>query len=479
MKKRIMKILIFGDSLTNSTNFAKIIHEAIPETEIIEALNGIEGIRLAKTFEPDVILIDVSTSKKECLEISQIIKKEKVLLVTPMLFITDLEGDREFRIEALKAGADAFLFKPIEDTILITQLKSMVKIKERNMLIKDQTEQLELLVEYRTKELKQEIDERKRLETELRKSEEIFKTYIKKAPIGVVTINAEGQYIDANRKACEMMGATREEILCQHVTDYFAANYVEEGLAGFRELLNKGDVIGEYKVSKGDNKDYWISLIGTKINDNCFLAFYIDISERKLSEDKLILRLQQTIDTISKIGELKDAYTAGHQKNVVLLSCAIAREMKLPEDTIENIAIGALIHDIGKINIPFDILNKPGKITSLEYQILQSHVENSYEIVKDIDFPPQVIEMILQHHERLDGSGYPNKLTGEEIIIESRIMAVADVVEAMVSHRPYRAALGIDVAIDEITMYRGIKYDSKVVDTCIKLFRELGFTFSK
>ena len=237
-----------------------------------------------------------------------------------------------------------------------------------------------------------------------------------------------------------------------------------------------------------------------KINDNCFLAFCVDISQRKSSEEKLerlsqnlrmlsdelvkknkelLLRLQQTIDTISKIGEMKDAYTAGHQRKVALLSCAIAREMNLPDDVIDNISIGALIHDIGKIQIPSDILNKPGKISGLERQILQSHVDYSYEIVKGIDFPQQVIEMVHQHHERLDGSGYPKKLTAEQIIIESRILAVADVVEAMMSHRPYRPALGVDAAIEEITMHRGIKYDSEVVDACIKLFRKRKFTFSE
>jgi putative nucleotidyltransferase with HDIG domain len=229
------------------------------------------------------------------------------------------------------------------------------------------------------------------------------------------------------------------------------------------------------------------------------LTFCSDISERKAAEEEhekltqnlkmlseelknkneeLLIRLQQTINTISIIGEMRDVYTAGHQRKVALLSCAIAREMKLPEDVIYNISVGALIHDIGKINIPTDILNKPGKISNLEYQILQSHVKYSYDIVKVIDFPHKVIEMIQQHHERLDGSGYPQGLIGDQIILESRILAVADVVEAMSSHRPYRPSLGLDVALEEISKNKGIKFDSDVVDACIKLFRELGFTLS-
>jgi putative nucleotidyltransferase with HDIG domain len=150
----------------------------------------------------------------------------------------------------------------------------------------------------------------------------------------------------------------------------------------------------------------------------------------------------------------------------------------LSDETISNISNGALIHDIGKIYIASDILNKPGKISSLEYQILQTHVEHRYEIIREIDFPPQVIEMIHQHHERMDGSGYPQKLTGDQIILESRILAVADVVEAMTSHRPYRPALGIDAALGEISLYRGIRYDCDVVDACVRIFNVNSFAYT-
>lgn len=499
MDEKKLRIIILGDSAANSTSFAKIISKVLPNSNIDIAINTLQCIKLAKSHDPDVILIDISMSKADSLEISQIIKKETFLQTTPMLFITDLEDGQELRLKAIEAGAEAFLVKPIDDMVLITQLKAMAKIKERNVLISTQKEQLQALVEHRSSELKQEISERKKLEIELRRSEDTFRSYIKKAPIGIFVVNALGRYLEANEKACQMMGLTKKEVLRLSVTDYLVPDQVEKGLADFRELIDKGVISAEYLVSKKNSQDYWINLFGTKIDDNCFLAFCIDISARKLAaqnleqlsqnlhvlseelaekNEKLLLRLQQTINTISKIGEMKDAYTAGHQRRVALLSCAIAQEMKLPDDVIYNISIGALIHDIGKVQIPSDILNKPGKISSLEYQILQSHVEYSYEIVKEIDFPQQVIEMIHQHHERLDGTGYPQKLTADQISIESRILAVADVVEAMVSHRPYRPALGIDAAIDEIDMYRGVKYDSKVVDACIKLFRECEFMFS-
>ena len=217
-----------------------------------------------------------------------------------------------------------------------------------------------------------------------------------------------------------------------------------------------------------------------------------DITKRKQLEQKLMEyrehledsnrmlahRLEQSIAAISKIGELRDAYTAGHQRRVKELACAIAAEMGLSDETIKNISYGAIIHDIGKTYIASDILNKPGKISDLEYQMLQTHVAYGYDVVKEIGFPSEIPTMILQHHERIDGSGYPEGLTGDKLLLESKILGVSDVVEAMTSHRPYRPALGLDAALEEIAAFSGQKYDSEVVEICIRLFKEKGFMFS-
>lgn len=500
MEDKHLTIVVIDDSQEDLTAFEQMVCNVLPGTEVFTATDGVQGLNLAKIHEPDVILIDVSMSKTTGLEITQIIRKEKYLQTIPMLFITDLGDDIDFRRQVVQAGADGFLVKPIDEMILLSQLKVMAKIKERNILINLQQEHLEALVERRTSDLKNEIIEREKVESELRLSDELFRSYIKKAPIGIFVANAAGQYIDANEMACQMMGRSKEEVLNMTIADYLAPDQVESGLKDFNERLSDSNLSAEYKVRKKNSPDYWISLMGSKINDNCYLAFCIDISERKESEknlkilsrnlqelteelakknESLSTRLQETIMAISLIGEMKDGYTAGHQKRVRLLACAIAKEMKLSEDVINNISTGALIHDIGKVNIPSDILNKPGKLSNLEFQMLQSHVENSYEIVNGIDFPKQVIDMIHQHHERLDGSGYPQGLVGDQIILESRILAVADVVEAMSSHRPYRAALGLEAALEEISKNKGITFDSDVVDTCVRLFQDLGFSFSE
>jgi len=184
-----------------------------------------------------------------------------------------------------------------------------------------------------------------------------------------------------------------------------------------------------------------------------------------------------TIEALATVTEARDPYTAGHQRRVTQLACAVARELELPADRVAGLRVMGLLHDMGKISIPAEILSKPGQLNDMEFAIIKSHAYAGYEIVKEVRFPWQVAEAILQHHERMDGSGYPQGLTGPDIILEARILAVADVVEAMSSHRPYRPALGLDQALEELSRNRGVLYDPEVVDACIKVCTEKGFKF--
>jgi putative nucleotidyltransferase with HDIG domain len=195
-----------------------------------------------------------------------------------------------------------------------------------------------------------------------------------------------------------------------------------------------------------------------------------------LGVQRLKSALIGTIGAVARTVEKRDPYTAGHQQRVAELSVAIARELNLSEDSLEGLRLGATIHDIGKISVPAEILNRPGKISALEFELIKTHPQVGYDIVKDVEFPWPVTGMILQHHERLDGSGYPRGLKSEQIILEARIIAVADVVEAMSSHRPYRPGLGIETALTEIERGRGTQYDPDVTATCLRLFREKGYT---
>jgi len=191
----------------------------------------------------------------------------------------------------------------------------------------------------------------------------------------------------------------------------------------------------------------------------------------KNSYKKSQIILDGIVKTLSKIIEARDPYTSGHEDQVARIACKIAKEMKLSEEQIEAIRVAATLHDIGKISVPSEILTKPGHLSDLEREIIKTHCKVARDIIINIEFPYPVAEIIFQHHERMDGSGYPRGLKGDKIAIEARIIGTADVIDAMASYRPYRPALGVDAAIEEIVTYRGITYDPAVVDACLKIYK--------
>lgn len=214
------------------------------------------------------------------------------------------------------------------------------------------------------------------------------------------------------------------------------------------------------------------------------LAIARDITKRKFLEKKLLRsndKFQKAVEgaiiAISSIVEARDPYTAGHQRRVAALASAVAKEMQLNEDQIIMIRIAGILHDIGKVSVPSEILIKPGKLNDSEFNLIKNHPQVGREILKTMKLPWKICPIVLQHHERMNGSGYPQKLLGKHILLEARIMAVADVIEAMASHRPYRPALGIDKALEEISKNKGKLYDAEVVNACVKLFREKRFIF--
>ena len=207
-----------------------------------------------------------------------------------------------------------------------------------------------------------------------------------------------------------------------------------------------------------------------------------DITERKRMEEerqhgieRMRMALGATVQAMAAVVETRDPYTAGHQRHVADLARAIATEMGLASDQIDGIRTACTIHDIGKISVPAEILSKPVKLSEIEFNLIKIHPQSGYDILKDIDFPWPVARMVLEHHERINGSGYPQGLSGDKLLIESRIIAVADVVEAIASHRPYRAGLGISTALDEIGKNKSVLYEPEVADACLKLFKERGY----
>ena len=240
----------------------------------------------------------------------------------------------------------------------------------------------------------------------------------------------------------------------------------------------------EFRRSDGSVRDGIYSARSINIaGEACIIFILQDITEHLRMDVELRRTLESlrkavgtTITVMVSAVEMRDPYTAGHQSRVADLARAIATDIGLPQDTIDGIRMAGTIHDIGKLSIPAEILTKPTKLTNIEYSLIQEHSQSGYEMLKDVESPWPLAEIVYQHHERMNGSGYPRNLKGNELLLEARILAVADVVEAMASHRPYRASLGIEKALEEIEKNKGVLYDDSVVDACLKLFREKGYS---
>jgi len=218
-----------------------------------------------------------------------------------------------------------------------------------------------------------------------------------------------------------------------------------------------------------------------ELHSNIEMALYRHSAAKEYREGitKIMSSLQKTVNALASIVEIRDPFTAGHQKRVAELAVAIAGESGLSEDAIKGIELAALVHDIGKIVVPPEILNKPEKISQSEFEVVITHAEAGFKFLKDIEFPWLIADMVLQHHERLDGSGYPRGLKEDQLLLGSKIIAVADVVEAMSSDRPYRPAFPTDRILEEIIERKGVLFCPETVDTCVRLFREKGFRFSE
>jgi PAS domain S-box-containing protein/putative nucleotidyltransferase with HDIG domain len=273
--------------------------------------------------------------------------------------------------------------------------------------------------------------------------------------------------------------------------DFFDEEHARKAFQDEQEIIRTGRPLVdlEEKETWTDGRVAWVSTTKVPLRDKqgqVLGTFGIsrDITSRKMAEERLNKTLQHlhaamtsTIRVLGLTVEARDPYTAGHQQKTTFLAEAIAREMGLSSERVEGLHMAGLVHDIGKISIPAEILSKPTKLTPGEYALVKTHAQKGYEILKDVEFPWPLAEIVHQHHERMNGSGYPRGLKGDEIIMEARILCVADTMEAMVSHRPYRPALGPKLALAEVEKGKGILYDADVAETCLKLFREKRFSF--
>jgi PAS domain S-box-containing protein len=333
-----------------------------------------------------------------------------------------------------------------------------------------------------------DITDRRQVEEALRESEALFSNYLENAPDGVYMNDMEGNFLYGNRKSGEIIGYRSDDLIGKN---FLKLNILtEDSLSKAVQLLQaniEGQSTGpdEIELINKEGRTIPVEINTTvvqRMGQRIVLAFARDITERKKAEKKLQDTLESlrkafgtTIQVMVSAVEARDPYTAGHQNRSADLARAIATEMGLPQEKIDGIRMAGSIHDIGKLSIPSEILSKPTKLTNVEFSLIKEHSKQGYEILKDVESPWPLAQIVYQHHKRMDGSGYPRNLKGDDILMEARIMAVADVVESMASHRPYRPGLGIDIALEEIENNKGTLYDADAVDACLRLFREKGY----
>ena len=336
-----------------------------------------------------------------------------------------------------------------------------------------------------------DITEQKQAEDALKKSEIKYRTIFENAIEGIYQVTMEGRFVTANAALAHMAGYDSPEDLIESVKDIGKDLYVHpEDRKRFLKIREEmGFVEGfEVEFKKKDGTHFWVVINARAVKDEQGKVLYNeglveDITLRKQAEENLKESLEKlkkavntTIQVLVSALEIRDPYTAGHQSRSADLACAIATEMGLCQEKIDGLRMAGEIHDIGKLSIPVEILSKPSKLTNLEFSLIKEHSQSGFDMLKDIDSPWPLAATVHQHHERMNGTGYPKNLKGDDIIIEARILAVADVVEAMASHRPYRASLGIEKALEEIEQNKGILYDENVAEACLRLFREKGYT---
>jgi len=319
--------------------------------------------------------------------------------------------------------------------------------------------------------------ENARLFEVLRESEERYATLFRDAAEGILVADVETKrFVLANPAICHMLGYSEEEMLRLGVEDIHPAESLGLALSQF-EAEARGELPIPAELTCWGKSGSIIHVDVTAgsmvLNQRrCSVGFFSDVTDRRNVRAVLRRSLEATLSTLGHITESRDSYTAGHQRRVADLAVAIARELGCSGTECETLRIAGMIHDIGKLSIPAEILAKSSALTPIEEELIQTHPQTAYEILAEVAFPGPVAEIVLEHHERLDGSGYPRALTGEQILREARILAIADVIEAMASHRPYRAALGLDVALSEIEQNAGRLYDADAVQACLRLFRE-------
>ena len=324
-----------------------------------------------------------------------------------------------------------------------------------------------------------DVTEQRLAEVRVLESEQHFRAAFEQAAVGMLEMSPKGTFINVNERLCEIVGYTREELLGRAFADITHPDDVNKDLNALREVMagRRDRYETEKRYRRKDDSFVWVRLTAAsvKAEDGTVkysIAAVQDIDDEKTAEaalleskTKLEALLSEVAGAMGRVSEARDPYTQDHEQRVNLLAHAIGLEMGMAEDDLVALDMACLLHDVGKLRVPVEILTKPGKLSPTEFALIKEHPREGYEILQGIDFPWPIADIVLQHHERMDGSGYPNGLVGDEISPVARVLSVADVVEAMATNRPYRPALGMEAAMAELKQ-SSAKYDPEVVEAC-------------
>jgi PAS domain S-box-containing protein/putative nucleotidyltransferase with HDIG domain len=479
MNARVEKTILVADDERGVLDLLESILQ-LEGYRVRRVPNGREAVQIVKEQPIDVAVLDlrmpVMGGLEALKEIKGIDSSIEVLVMTG-------HPEMETLKEILDHGAFDYVVKPFSKAEITNSIRNAVQKRD----FAAQNELMKRELKERIFQVEKSFEDRTR---DLRESQIQYKQIVENSSDAIV-VAQDGKLKFANSRVLGLTGHSAEdlartpflELIHPDDREMVRTNH-ERRLQG--ELLPS---IYSFRVLNRDGAFSWVEInsIGTLWEGRpATLSFIRDITERWMAQqaieqsmDKLRRSLMGTIQAMAMMVEARDPYTAGHQRCVAKLAHVIAVEMGLGEEQCEGIRMAGAVHDIGKIALPADILSKPGRLTETEFDLIKDHSQSGFDILREIEFPWPLAEIVLQHHERMDGSGYPAGILGKSICLEARILAVADVVEAMGSHRPYRAAVGVGKALEEISQKKGMLYDAQVVDACLRVFTEKGYKMER
>jgi response regulator RpfG family c-di-GMP phosphodiesterase len=492
-------VLIVEDHEENR-NLLKMLLQA-NGYRVTGAGDGLEALAAARRDPPDAIVSDALMPNMDGFALCRAWMQDEALRAIPFIFYsaTYVHPDDEQLGTAL--GAVRYLIKPLEAEVFLGELRAVLQqwagraAPAPHAPLDDATAHA-LHESALARKLEDKIEQLEATNRRLQESEARFRSLAEmssdfywESDAGLrLTLRTSAGRKSSAAPVSERGAQVQERR--RDVPPYLSPD--GPGWAAHRAVLDAHQPFREFELSRldSDGSARIFSISGDPVFDasGAFAGYRgvgTDISDKRRAEEQIQRHLAQiqiafmsTVQVVTTLGEMRDPYTAGHQRRVAEIAVAIGTEFGFDAQRLEGLRVASYLHDVGKMRIPSEILSKPGKLTPAEFQLVQTHAQASYDVLKGVEFPWPVADVALQHHERMDGTGYPQGLKGDAILLEARIIAVADVVEAMSLHRPYRPGLGIEAALSEIERGRASAYDPVVADACLKLFRERRYQLS-